>query len=561
MGQLFSQGGLTTPNSALMNQSQGGQASFIGSPSQVLSKANAGLPSAESMMGPDVLNPSQKAPKLPFIGQPNFQQAATAGAPPGGVNALSPGLSKLGKLGVLLTQGVQGALAGRAAEEQAAVQSGGRRSGGIGMAMEAGYNLPFLRSLQQQKVQQGQAETAETQAKTGQTQAQTKLLGESVPVTLPNGQQILIPSNQLGQYTRGLAGAQVTADSRETVAQTGAEAKENVAQTNKRFMSVPGVGVLDTQAPSGKPSLIPDTGQGLTLSQEHINDFGLPQEMLGQHMTSNQLADWQKMRLSAAPTVKSSTDPLGLTTTSTTTKQLPGAAGTGVPARPMTPRPVNRPAVSGGGAPGAGGGSSLDNMAQQLVERQMDPSQVPRRSAAYSLVLQKANAYSQQKYGEPFDIAGATSDYQYAKNPQTQNTLKMINAMTDKGGSIEIAQKAAAKLPQMNSQTLNKVFNAAATEFGSPSATNFHTAMLGLADEYSKVMGGGVSSDTGRQQGLDLLKNAYSKGQLSGAIGIMQQDIAARKSALVGSNRYLMKQYAQPKAQSAGKVLVEGVDF
>jgi hypothetical protein len=86
--------------------------------------------------------------------------------------------------------------------------------------------------------------------------------------------------------------------------------------------------------------------------------------------------------------------------------------------------------------------------------------------------------------------------------------------------------------------------------------------MLGLADEYSKVMGGGVSSDTGRQQGLDLLKNAYSKGQLSGAIGIMQQDIAARKNALVGSNRYLMKQYGQTQRQSSGKkVLVEGVDF
>lgn len=515
----------------------------MGSPSQVLSKANAGLPSADAMMGPDVLNPNQQAPKLPFIGQPSFQQAAQAGAAPGGVNALSPGLSKLGKLGVLLTSGVQGALAGRAAEEQATVQSGGRRSGGIGMAMEAGYNLPFLRSLQQQNVQQGQAETAETQAKTGQTQAQTKLLGESVPVTLPNGQQILIPSNQLGQYTRGLAGAQVTADSRETVAQTGATAKENVAQTNKRFMSVPGVGVLDTQNPSGKPTLIPDTGQGLTLTQEHINDFGLPQEMLGQHMTSNQLADWQKMRVSAAPTVKTSTDPLGLTTTSTTTKQLPSqpsGGGIGVPVRPAGPRAANRPA---GGA-GGGGGSSLDNMAQQLVEGQMDPSQVPRRSAAYSLVLQKANAYSQQKYGQPFDIAGATSDYQYAKNPQTQNTLKMINAMTDKGGSIEIAQKAAAKLPALDSQTLNKVFNIAQTEFGSSDVTNFHTSMLGLADEYSKVMGGGVSSDTGRQQGLDLLKAGYSKGQMSGAIGVMQQDVAARKSALVGSNRYLMKQYS-----------------
>jgi hypothetical protein len=70
--------------------------------------------------------------------------------------------------------------------------------------------------------------------------------------------------------------------------------------------------------------------------------------------------------------------------------------------------------------------------------------------------------------------------------------------------------------------------------------------MLGLADEYSKIMGGGVSSDTGWQQALDILKASYSKGQLAGAIGIMRQDIAARQKALVGSNRYLQRQYALP---------------
>lgn len=549
MGQIFSQGGLTQPNSALQDQ-PGGQPSFVGSPSQVLSKANAGLPSPDKTLGPDVLNPQQQAPKLPFIGQPSFQQAAATGAQPAGTNAMSPGLSKLGKLGVLLTQGVQGALAGRAANEEATVASGGRRSGGIGMAMEAGYNLPFLRSLQQQKVQQGQAETAETQAKTGYSQAQTKLLGESVPVTMPDGRQIMLPKNQLGQYLKGGAAAQTSADSRETAADTAAQAKRDVAQTNQRFKAINGVGMFDTQS----RQLIPGTAQGMTVTPEVAADYGLPQEFIGKPMKMSDFTGLERNQIAAAPTVKSSTDPLGMTTTSTSRKQLPTqGGGAGIPARPMTWRPTNRPAA-GGGAPATGGGAgSLDNMAQQLVEGQMDPSQVPKRSAAYSVVLQKANAYSQQKYGQPFDIAGATSDYQYAKNPQTQNTLKMINAMTDKGGSIEIAQKAASKLPQLDSQTLNKVFNIGQTEFGSDAVTNFHTAMLGLADEYSKVMGGGVSSDTGRQQGLDLLKAAYGKGQLSGAIGIMQQDIAARKNALVGNNRYLMKQYGQKPALSGGQ--------
>jgi hypothetical protein len=234
MGQLFDKaGGLTVPNSAISDPDTG-QTQAVNPKlfSQIRdqgaldrsAQSIAPQPAAPNMsMGPGGQpsfstpdnTPQTYKPPQPFT--PSFGQAATTGAQPGGVNALSPQLSKLGKLGVLLTQGVQGALAGRAANEEATVASGGRRSGGIGMAMEAGYSMPFLRSLQQQKVQQGQAEIEATQAKTGQTEAQTNLLGTSTPVTMPDGRQILIPNSQLGQYLKGGAAAQTSADSRETV--------------------------------------------------------------------------------------------------------------------------------------------------------------------------------------------------------------------------------------------------------------------------------------------------------------------------------------------------------
>jgi hypothetical protein len=140
--------------------------------------------------------------------------------------------------------------------------------------------------------------------------------------------------------------------------------------------------------------------------------------------------------------------------------------------------------------------------------------------------------------------------------PRPLRTLsRMINGMTEKGGAIDIASTAAQKLPEMDSTLLNKVFNATATQFGSTEASNFHTAMLGFADEYSKVMGGGVSSDTGRQQALDILKAAYSKGQINGAIGIMRQDISARKSALISGNRYLMRQFGEQHSNNRPKVV------
>jgi hypothetical protein len=190
----------------------------------------------------------------------------------------------------------------------------------------------------------------------------------------------------------------------------------------------------------------------------------------------------------------------------------------------------------------------------------MDPQQLSKRGTTYNYYLQEADRYSREKYGRPFDAGQASIDYGYARNPQTQNTLRMINGMTEKGGAIEIAQSAAKALPQFDSQTANRVFNAFETEFGSQATTNFHTAMLGLADEYSKVMGGGISSDTGRQQALDILKAAYSRGQLGGAIDIMQRDLAARKTALIGGNRYLEKQFGGKRTPTAtGNTVVDSL--
>jgi len=202
------------------------------------------------------------------------------------------------------------------------------------------------------------------------------------------------------------------------------------------------------------------------------------------------------------------------------------------------------------------GGWNPASIPVSLVEATMDPTQLTKRGKDYNQTIEQANRYSLEKYGVPFDMAKAQSDYKYSTNVQTRNTLKMIDGMTEPGGAIEIAQNTAKNLPRFNSILANKIFNATATEFGSDEATNFHAAMLGLADEYSKVMGGGISSDTGRQQALDILKAAYSKGQLAGSIDVMRRDISARKQALVGDNRYLLREYgpnaqhnAQPQSQ------------
>ena len=191
----------------------------------------------------------------------------------------------------------------------------------------------------------------------------------------------------------------------------------------------------------------------------------------------------------------------------------------------------------------SGSPEAVQGLGQSLADGTMTPTQIPKRAKNYNAYWTAANDASWKTYGKPFDGAQSEQEFAYSKQKGTQDTLKLINSVVDKNGSLDIAMQQAKALPGLDSQTVNKVFNLGTAEFGDKRVSNFHTAMLGLADEYSKIMGGGISSDTGRQQALDILKDKYSKGQLSGAEDIIRQDIAARKRGVIGTNRYLQKQY------------------
>jgi hypothetical protein len=195
-----------------------------------------------------------------------------------------------------------------------------------------------------------------------------------------------------------------------------------------------------------------------------------------------------------------------------------------------------------------------EDLASGLVNGDIAWSQVvsTRKSEFATAAFKAADKLSMEQTGQHFSAVVNQANYQQATNPQVQQKLKMIEGMTEKGGSIDIAKQQLKALPQMDSKIANQVFNATATQFGSPELTNFHTAMLGLADEYSQVMGAGGGSDTSRQQALDLLNAAWAKGQLSGAVDIMQKDIAARQRGLVNGNPALMRLFPAV-AQSSGQ--------
>jgi hypothetical protein len=136
------------------------QRSFFATPQQAAMAGSQALPSAEQMTGIDPLHPTpvnpQSLPSTVALAKPPFLQAASQTDPQTGMPQsplLNPALSKLGKLGMILMGGVQGALAGIGNNAQTYAATG--RNAGFGGGFEGAQELPFLQALRSQEVQRG----------------------------------------------------------------------------------------------------------------------------------------------------------------------------------------------------------------------------------------------------------------------------------------------------------------------------------------------------------------------------------------------------------------------
>ena len=168
--------------------------------------------------------------------------------------------------------------------------------------------------------------------------------------------------------------------------------------------------------------------------------------------------------------------------------------------------------------------------------------------------------------GGTWSAVKAESQYEYAKNPKTQNTLNLLSTMQAPGGSIDIAKKEFDNIPgKVDEKTFNKIITGGITEFGGKSVTNFQAAMTSLADEYAQVLQGGAATETTLKQAKDLIQAAYTQNQGAGAFDVIQRDMAARQKGMIRDNPALNTMYPQPGSASvtpevgkAHPVIVDG---
>lgn len=194
----------------------------------------------------------------------------------------------------------------------------------------------------------------------------------------------------------------------------------------------------------------------------------------------------------------------------------------------------------------------LTDTVMNTVDGGEDPSQMSKRGKGdqYRSDLKLANAYSQARYGKNFDMAQAQSDYKYANQKSTQDTIKLLQSLTgednkNNGGTLKQLETDFDALGNLQIPKVNNVFNWLSENVGRPGVTNMQATLLGVADEYGKILGGGVATDSSRNEAKETINKAFSEQQGKGALARIRGTLANRQNALVGSNRYLTKQYGK----------------
>ena len=180
------------------------------------------------------------------------------------------------------------------------------------------------------------------------------------------------------------------------------------------------------------------------------------------------------------------------------------------------------------------------------------PSQIisshrPAAQQAFTAAQQMQPGWSAQK---------ADADYKVASSPAQVAFFGSAKSLTDKGGTLDQLADAAKDIPANQLPVFNTVADAVKASTGSGPIAKYAALALGVADDYSKVMGGGQGSDTSRTQAMNIIAAKQSPEQRAAAIEGIRGAVGSQTNSRIGNNAVLQKMYggsvpaeAKPAAQ------------
>lgn len=182
---------------------------------------------------------------------------------------------------------------------------------------------------------------------------------------------------------------------------------------------------------------------------------------------------------------------------------------------------------------------------QLLINGDATLSELKSRGATPDFIA-RALFSARQQSGGKYNAQEAESNFNVAKSQANVGFFGSAKSLTDKGGTLDQLAEAAKAIPQHDIPVFNTFDDAVKAASGSGPIAKYASLLVGVADDYSKVMGGGAGSDTSRNQAIKLVPADASPEQRSGAIQGIRGAVSSQINSRIGSNPIMRRMYASP---------------
>jgi hypothetical protein len=195
--------------------------------------------------------------------------------------------------------------------------------------------------------------------------------------------------------------------------------------------------------------------------------------------------------------------------------------------------------------------------ARLLVNGDATLSELKTRGATPQFIEQALQSAHQMTGGQ-YNAQQADAQFQVAKSPAQVAFFGSAQSLTNKGGTLDQLQTAGKQIPGGLIPAFNSLADWEKAATGSGPIAKYASIALGVADDYAKVMGGGVGTDASRLQTLKLVGANQSPDQRTQAIQGIHGAVQSQISGRIGANPILGRMYggqqggaAQPTTRSA----------
>jgi len=190
--------------------------------------------------------------------------------------------------------------------------------------------------------------------------------------------------------------------------------------------------------------------------------------------------------------------------------------------------------------------------AQLLVDGDATLSELKSRGATPEFIAKTLYNAKQLSKGQ-YNAQAADAQFKVAQSPQQVQFFGSAKSLTDKGGTLDQLAETAKKIPQHQIPVFNSLDDWAKAAAGSGPLAQYAAQVLGVADDYAKVMGGGVGSDASRLSAANLISAKLSKEGREGAIAGIRGSVNSQTRSRIGDNQVLMRMYGSqlPKESAA----------